>query len=117
MARKKKVLIELENGSQSVEFVDVETGSFKPGVKIVWDEALHGAMPSISEQDLGGYSKSGNSFVVDRSKADTQYAKVIAKADRKTELSDARAAVKVAFSDPKVPDYVKNLICALNLDI
>jgi len=113
---KKKVLIELENGEQSVEMVDAETGGFRPGIEIIWDESIHGQMPEVSDNDIGGYSKNGSSLAVDRSKANAQAAKKQVIEDKKAMRDEACVSLKNHFKDAKVPQYFKDLLCAIGMD-
>jgi len=86
-----KYLIEKEDGTQKIDIVDPSRGGgFNPGVVIIWDESIHGQMPIIVQNNLGGYSKLGNALIVDRAKADVQKGR----RDSAKNISDARILLR-----------------------
>lgn len=94
-----KYLIENSMGKQSVEVVDpVRGGGFAPDVVIIWDESKHGTLPAVNANDMGGYSKSGSTLIVNRSKADTEKAKL----DAITDLRDRIVTLKAKAADKDI---------------
>lgn len=112
-----KALIEKSDGHQEVMEYH-ETGDIS-GYTIIWDEQTHGTMPAIDDSKLGGYSKSGDSLVVNDSLATTKQTELTAiateEANCQTKMVAARALLKQRYDDDLLDADVKAIVEALCL--
>lgn len=109
-----RLLIENENGEQSVVCIDrTKGGKVGIGTTIIWDEDTDGAIPAMSDDDMGGYSKSGNALAVDNDKKAPQQLKRTKLATRISKRSDAINLLKTTYKDAGTSNEMKAIIFLL----
>lgn len=111
-----KLLVENTLGLQEILEID-KTGSYYDQSKVLWDERLHGKLPDVAVEKLGGIKKQDGVLVFDAAvKASTDQKKAAIEAvetekeSKKNTRRELLAAVDAANDVPSLKAVLKALL-------